>query len=117
MEIGAHTLSHPVLSACSEDLARQEIAESKRELERILGKPVWAFAYPFGNPGTMGDREVRLAREAGFTCAFVNTGGGTVDRSQRFKLSRTHVTAEMKLSEFEAHVSGLHHRLQHAVRG
>lgn len=116
MEIGAHTLSHPVLSACREDLARWEIEESKRELERVLGRPVWAFAYPFGNPGTMGVREVRLAREAGFTCAFVNTGGGIVDRSQPFTLSRAHVTAQMNLSEFEAHVSGLHQRLQRAVR-
>jgi len=117
MEIGSHTLSHPVLSACSEDLARREIEESKPDLENLLNKPVWAFAYPFGNPGTMGDREVRLAREAGFACAFVNTGGGNVDRSQPFRLSRTHVTADMNLAEFEAHVSGLHNRLQRAVLG
>jgi len=116
MEIGAHTVSHPILSACGEDLARREFEDSKRELERVLGRPVWAFAYPFGNPGTMGDREVRLAREAGFTCAFVNTGGGVVDRSQPFALSRTHVTAQMNLAEFEAHVTGLHERLQRAVR-
>jgi peptidoglycan/xylan/chitin deacetylase (PgdA/CDA1 family) len=117
MEIGAHTLSHPVLSACDEGLARREIKESKLELERILGKPVWAFAYPFGNPETMGDREVKLAREFGFTCAFVNTGGGMVDRSQPFTLARTHVTAQMSLAEFEAHLSGFHQRLQRAARG
>jgi peptidoglycan/xylan/chitin deacetylase (PgdA/CDA1 family) len=117
MEIGAHTVSHPVLSACSEEVARREIEESKQAIERALGKPVWAFAYPFGNPETMGEREVQLAREAGFTCAFVNTGGGAVDRSQPFMLSRTHVTAQMNLGEFEAHLSGLHQRLQRAVRG
>lgn len=117
MEIGAHTFSHPILSCCSDDLARREIEESKRDLERVLGRPVWAFAYPFGNPGTMGDREVRLARDAGYACAFVNTGGGAVDRLQRFALSRAHVTAQMNIGEFEAHVSGLHQRLQHSVRG
>jgi len=117
MEIGAHTLSHLVLSACSEDVVRQEIQSSKQELERVLGRSVWAFAYPFGNPATMGDREVRLAREAGFACAFVNTGGGAVDRSQPFVLARAHVTAQMGLGEFEAHISGFHQRLQHAVRG
>jgi peptidoglycan/xylan/chitin deacetylase (PgdA/CDA1 family) len=116
MSIGAHTMSHPVLSQCNEDEARREINESKTELERVLGQTVWAFAYPFGNPATMGEREVNLAREAGFECAFVNVGGGTVDPSQRFALARTHVTADMSLAEFEAHLSGFHTRLQAAVR-
>ena len=37
MSIGAHTLSHPVLSLCSEEEARREIQESKNNLERALG--------------------------------------------------------------------------------
>src|ERR1700691_3986057 len=56
MSVGAHTLTHPVLSLCSDEAARCEIQGSKTELERVLGKPVWAFAYPFGNPATMGER-------------------------------------------------------------
>jgi peptidoglycan/xylan/chitin deacetylase (PgdA/CDA1 family) len=117
MSIGAHTMSHPVLAQCTEDEARREIHESKSELERVLGQTVWAFAYPFGNPATMGEREVRLARNAGFECAFVNVGGGAIDRTQPFLLARTHVTADMSLAEFEAHLSGFHSRLQAAVRG
>lgn len=116
MSIGAHTMSHPVLAQCSEEEARREINESKAELERVLGQTVWAFAYPFGNPATMGDREVTLAHEAGFECGFVNVGGGTVDPAQRFALTRTHITADMSLAEFEAHLSGFHTRLQAAVR-
>jgi peptidoglycan/xylan/chitin deacetylase (PgdA/CDA1 family) len=117
MRIGAHTMSHPVLAQCSEDEARREVTQSRTDLERLLGDKVWAFAYPFGNPATMGEREVNLAREAGFECAFVNVGGGAVDPSQRFALARTHVTADMSLAEFEAHLSGFHNRLQAAVRG
>ncbi len=113
MSIGAHTMSHPVLSQCSEDEARREIDECKAELERVLGQAVWAFAYPFGNPATMGTREVDLARQAEFECAFV-VGGRTVEPAQRFLLSRTHVTANMSLAEFEAHVSGFHTRLRAA---
>ena len=117
MRIGAHTMSHPVLAQCSEDEARREVTQSRTDLERLLGDKVWAFAYPFGNPATMGEREVNLAREAGLECAFVNVGGGAVDPSQRFALARTHVTADMSLAEFEAHLSGFHNRLQAAVRG
>ncbi len=117
MSIGAHTLSHPVLSQCSEQEVRREIEGSKTALERVLGRPVWAFAYPFGSPDTMGEREVRVAREAGFTCAFLNVGGGGVDRTNPFAVPRTHVTADMNLAEFEAHMSGFHSRLQRAIRG
>ena len=116
MSIGAHTMSHPVLAECTEDEALQEIIESKAELERVLAQPVWAFAYPFGSSATMGKREVNLARDAGFECAFVNAGGGAVDASQRFVLARTHVTSGMSLAEFEAHLSGFHTWLQAAVR-
>ena len=117
MTIGAHTVSHPVLSECSEEEARCEIQESKTEIERVLGQAVWAFAYPFGNSAAMGDREVALARQAGFECAFVNVSGGTVDPAEPFALSRTHVTGSMLLAELEAHLSGFHTRLQAAVRG
>jgi peptidoglycan/xylan/chitin deacetylase (PgdA/CDA1 family) len=125
MSIGAHTRSHPILSLCSEEEARREISESKLELERALGRSVWAFAYPFGNPSTMGAREVRLAHEAGFSCAFLNVEHWDAARQKaehpdaqapaRFALPRIHVTSNTTLPEFAAHLSGLHIRLQRAV--
>ncbi|MGA8764912.1 MAG: polysaccharide deacetylase family protein, partial [Candidatus Sulfotelmatobacter sp.] len=115
MSIGAHSISHPVLSVCSEQEARREIQESKSDIERALGRPVWAFAYPFGNPSTMGEREVRLAQEAGFACAFVNVEHWGGERSDFFALPRIHVTRDTTLPEFAAHLSGLHTRVQRAV--
>jgi peptidoglycan/xylan/chitin deacetylase (PgdA/CDA1 family) len=115
--IGAHTMSHPVLSECAPEECFREIHESKVALEAALGRRVWAFAYPFGNPATMGEREVAFAREAGFECAFLNAGGGFAERADPYALSRTHITAEMSLAELEAHMIGFHTRLQRAVRG
>jgi peptidoglycan/xylan/chitin deacetylase (PgdA/CDA1 family) len=115
MSIGAHTLTHPVLSLCSEEEASREIRESKLNLERALGRPVWAFAYPFGNPSTMGKREMRLAREAGFACAFLNVEHWGSEPSNPFAIPRTHVTSDTTLPEFAVHLSGLHSRLQRAV--
>lgn len=116
MTIGAHTLTHPILSECAEDEARREIENSKTEIERALDRPVWAFAYPFGNPEAMGEREIRLSREAGFSCAFLNTEDGT-EQFDPFAFPRNHVTADKSLAELEAHLSGFHARLQRAVRG
>jgi peptidoglycan/xylan/chitin deacetylase (PgdA/CDA1 family) len=115
MSIGAHTVSHPVLSLCGEEEAQREIKESKITLECALGRPVWAFAYPFGNPSTMGERELRLAREAGFACAFLNVEHWGSQPANRFALPRTHVTSGNTLPEFAAHLSGLHSRLQRAM--
>ncbi len=125
MSMGAHTRSHPILSLCNEEEARREIGESKSELERALGRSTWAFAYPFGNPSTMAEREVRLAREAGFSAAFLNVEHWSVGRekaeqqdaqaSNRFAVPRIHVTLNTTLPEFAAHLSGLHTRLQLAV--
>ena len=117
MTIGAHTLTHPILSLCSEHEARRELLQSKLDLEQVLQRPVWAFAYPFGNASTMGERELRLAREAGFTCAFLNVEHWGDGAANPFAIPRVHVTLRTTLPEFAAHLSGLHTRLQRVVGG
>jgi peptidoglycan/xylan/chitin deacetylase (PgdA/CDA1 family) len=117
MSIGAHTLSHPVLSLCNEEEVRREIQQSKMDLERALGRTVWAFAYPFGNPSTMGERERRLAREAGFACAFLNVERWDAAPSDAFALPRIHISQDTTLPEFAAHLSGIHTRLRRVVGG
>lgn len=117
MTIGAHSLSHPILARASEELAWREISESRSVLEKALGQPVWAFGYPFGNAATVTARDVRLAEQAGFRCAFMNTGGGIGAKINRFTLPRVHVTAEMSLAEFEAHISGFYRDLRARLRG
>jgi peptidoglycan/xylan/chitin deacetylase (PgdA/CDA1 family) len=127
MTIGAHSLSHPILARASEELAWQEISESRSVLEQALGKPVLAFGYPFGNAATVSGRDVRLAEQAGFRCAFMNTGGGfgtnivaakiDGEKINRFALPRVHVTADMSLFEFEAHISGFYRSLRKRLMG
>jgi peptidoglycan/xylan/chitin deacetylase (PgdA/CDA1 family) len=108
MSIGSHTMSHPILSQQSSELAWREISESRSLLENAIGKPVWALAYPFGDPASVTARELQMAEQAGFQFAFMNIGGGFGAALPRFALPRVHVTADMSLSEFEAHLSGFH---------
>jgi peptidoglycan/xylan/chitin deacetylase (PgdA/CDA1 family) len=49
VDIGAHTMTHPVLATLPPADQRQEIRESKACLEAILGRPVVSFAYPHGS--------------------------------------------------------------------
>ncbi len=112
MMVGSHTISHPKLSRLPAGCAWQEIAESRSELERGLGVPVWSIAYPFGGVDSVSQREIQMAERAGYDCAFVNFGGGFQPAVPRFGIPRLHVTLDMTLAEFEANVCGLHEGLR-----
>jgi peptidoglycan/xylan/chitin deacetylase (PgdA/CDA1 family) len=89
LEIGGHTVNHPILAVLDAQQARAEIVGGKRRLEEITGAPVTLFAYPNGKPGQdYGPRDVGLVREAGFVSA-VSTIGGVANRgSDLFQLPR-----------------------------
>jgi hypothetical protein len=89
MDIGGHTVSHPILAVLDAQQARNEIIGGKRRLEEIIGAPVTLFAYPNGKPGRdYGPRDVELVKEAGFTAA-VSTLGSVANRSSDiFQLPR-----------------------------
>ena len=79
MQIGAHTVSHPILARLPDAAALGEIVGSKASLERLLGEPVALFAYPNGRPQQdFNERTVQLVREAGFE-ACVTTAPGVAD--------------------------------------
>jgi peptidoglycan/xylan/chitin deacetylase (PgdA/CDA1 family) len=66
VELGAHTVTHPRLDELSPAEVEREVADSKRRLEELLGRPVSTFAYPYGAH----DRHVRQAViAAGFDSA------------------------------------------------
>ncbi|HWI14671.1 MAG TPA: polysaccharide deacetylase family protein, partial [Burkholderiales bacterium] len=89
MEIGAHTVHHPILSLLDREHARAEILEGKRELERITQAPVRLFAYPNGKPGIdYGPRDTALVKEAGFAAAVSTAVGVAARDSDLFQLPR-----------------------------
>jgi peptidoglycan/xylan/chitin deacetylase (PgdA/CDA1 family) len=73
--IGAHTLSHPMLAKLDAATAAHEIGDSKARLEQRLGRTVRHLAYPFGDPTAVGEREIRLARQAGFVTGVTSRPG------------------------------------------
>ena len=73
--IGAHTETHRFLTGLSEAEARREFQGNKAWLEALLDRPISYFAYPYGTPGACGEREARLAAEAGFRASFTTRAG------------------------------------------
>jgi peptidoglycan/xylan/chitin deacetylase (PgdA/CDA1 family) len=88
VSVGAHTVTHPVLSSLPADAAADEIRQSKHDLERILGAPVTSFAYPFGYRGAYTARNIDAARDAGITDAYSNFGGIVRSTADRYQLNR-----------------------------
>jgi len=115
MTIGAHSLTHPMLSQLPAELAYKEIAESGVRLESALQRRIWAFAYPFGDSQSVTAEVETIPPRAGYKVAFLNLGGGLGSAMPRYAVPRIHVTAGMSLPEFEAHVSGFYARLQRYV--
>lgn len=87
MEIGGHTVTHPILSGCDND--RAEISEGKATLEDLIQSPVRGFAYPNGKPQRdYRQRHCELVRQLGFDYA-VSTDWGTAQRKDDpFQLPR-----------------------------
>jgi peptidoglycan/xylan/chitin deacetylase (PgdA/CDA1 family) len=84
-EIGAHTVTHPLLATRPDATQRAEIEQSKICLEEVLGKPVVAFSYPHGSRGA---ETVAIAREAGFACACSSDPDAVWPDADRFQLPR-----------------------------
>lgn len=102
IEIGAHTVNHPFLTACSPHELQTELATSKETLERALGAPVTSLAYPQGDYNR---RVVGAARLAGFTSATTVDQGRARLKSDPLRLPRLLVSGNTSLEAIRAFAS------------
>lgn len=65
--IGSHTITHPLLRYSKD--AYFEILQSKKLLEKRLGKRIDHFAYPYGKCGAVSLANMRMARKSGYKTA------------------------------------------------
>jgi peptidoglycan/xylan/chitin deacetylase (PgdA/CDA1 family) len=73
--IGGHTTTHKNLARSPVETARAEMAHNRTYLEKLSGKPVLHFAYPFGHAGACGDREAKISRSVGFHTSVTTRAG------------------------------------------
>jgi peptidoglycan/xylan/chitin deacetylase (PgdA/CDA1 family) len=67
VSIGSHCITHSSLLSMTENEAKNEIIQSKQQLEEILGESVISLSYPHGE---FTKSHVELARVAGYKRAF-----------------------------------------------
>ena len=89
MEIGGHTVHHPILRVLPDDEAEAEIAGGRDQLQEMIGAPVTVFAYPNGRPGQDYDeRHVAMVRRMGFAGAVSTAPGVAVADTDPFQMPR-----------------------------
>ena len=70
VEFGAHTKTHPILSALTDaEELHEEIAGSKARIEAELNRPVLHFCYPNGKMRDIGPAALETVRAAGIETA------------------------------------------------
>lgn len=89
MDVGAHTVTHPILTRLNRPAAQDEMAQSKRHLEAILGESISLFAYPNGVPDQdYAAEHLDMVRQCGFSAAVSTAWGAASMRSDRYQLPR-----------------------------
>lgn len=89
IDIGAHTVNHPILARLDDAAAEAEIRASKAQLEYLLGESVELFAYPNGKPGNdYLPQHVAQVQRAGFRYALSTSEGVARNRNARFEVPR-----------------------------
>jgi peptidoglycan/xylan/chitin deacetylase (PgdA/CDA1 family) len=108
IEIGAHTMTHPMLSAHPPEVQREEILQSRFGLEEMLGRPVTNFAYPFGATEHYNEDTVAILRDNGFTATVTTTPGLVQRTTDRYQLPR-HVVRDWDGNTFAAKLEEFFH--------
>ncbi|MCY7351548.1 MAG: polysaccharide deacetylase family protein [Cytophagaceae bacterium] len=103
VEFGAHTMTHPDLSAITPEQANEEIRQSKAQLEQALGVPVRTFAYPYGR---LSARVKELTRQAGFTYGIATDSGPLAVHEDPFEVRRIVVFPDTTPRRFARKVTG-----------
>jgi peptidoglycan/xylan/chitin deacetylase (PgdA/CDA1 family) len=102
-EIGAHTVSHPLLARCSPEGQRTEITGSIERIEEQLGRRPRCFCYPVGLRDTFSAGTQQCLREAGIELAFTDYGGYLPrGRLQPYDVRRTNVGHGLSDARFAA---------------
>ena len=94
-EIGSHSLSHELLTQCSDDALEREVAQSRARIEERLDASVVSFCYPNGD---CDERTGAAVARAGYRYAVTTAWGNNATGADLHMLRRCDMTGEHVLS-------------------
>jgi peptidoglycan/xylan/chitin deacetylase (PgdA/CDA1 family) len=105
VEIGCHSMTHPILSHCSRDEQKSEVVDAKAFLEARLGRVVDSYCYPNGHAKDIDEHCIQLVADAGFTNAVLAAEGLVEKRTLPFEMPR--IGAAMSLEGLKRQLDGV----------
>jgi peptidoglycan/xylan/chitin deacetylase (PgdA/CDA1 family) len=106
LELGAHTVSHAILSRLEPEAQRAEVEGSRASIERALGAPPASFAYPFGRAWDWDGRSAEAARAAGFRSATTTHAGVHQRGDDLYRVPRVMIDESTRLHRVVAETCG-----------
>lgn len=106
IDLYPHSVTHPILSRCTDQKVDYEIAESCRTLSRETGRPPDIFAYPNGHVGDFDDRTKAALRRNGIRWALSTSSGFATKDSDPLELPRIGIGSDQSDALFQLRVSG-----------
>jgi peptidoglycan/xylan/chitin deacetylase (PgdA/CDA1 family) len=109
VDVGAHTVSHPMLSRV-QDLQElfHEIEHCQRRIEEELSRPVVHFGYPYGHQEDFNDETLKVLEQCKFQTAVTTQHGLNFRKMNPFLLKRLSVDAMLPEFYFQERLAGLH---------
>jgi peptidoglycan/xylan/chitin deacetylase (PgdA/CDA1 family) len=100
----SHTKFHPVLPQCTNAEAADEIIGSKQILENDFLLNIHTLSYPNGD---YSDRDIQLAKTAGYICGITVDFGYNTTKTDLFRLKRLSVNDTGDINELAVKASGV----------
>ncbi len=89
IDIGGHTVQHPILARVEDAVAWREIETNRDEITSLTGRPPLCFAYPNGKPNIdYSSSHARMVHKAGFLAAVSTAVGVASQDADPFQLPR-----------------------------
>ena len=88
IEIGSHTMTHPIMSRISSFQVRDEAVGSMKAIQQEIGVTPRTFAYPNGTADDFTPSVKAALREAGYVCAVTTIFGSNSRAQDPFELRR-----------------------------
>ena len=108
VEVGGHTVSHPVLARGDFETQTVEIKGGRERLEGLLGSNAAGatFAYPYGRPWDWNEDSKRAAKSAGYSAAVTTIAGVNTAATDFFELKRWPIHTGTRLHLLGTEASG-----------
>jgi len=107
VEVGSHTVTHPLLASVTDSEVWQELITSRSQIEEGLGRETRIFCFPNGKRSDYRPHHLQLVKEAGYTSAVVTQFEMAFSGSDVYELPRMGISAATDILSFSKYLDGV----------